>query len=261
MTAEVQGTTVPDKYIFFTGVTLGAVLMVLLFNLLFPDPLFFLFCAFVITFLLYRYVLQDKSKLFWVPIILSLVSYSLNYRALNETPSAITNHAVTTLVGMLVVLGALVLFPLSFYYRIWLRTFYRVVDLCLKNFILLQKGESTVTDIPAYIIQMRMHAHLLPRSYPTYSILNMTFNIHKLYLASCVYWAPQPLFTKKELGEIVTFLQQFLQAVEQEKPCQIAESKQTLSLETLRTEGDRPLNCHQSLKKIMHSWNYCVAHI
>ncbi len=243
MTAEVQGTTLPQKYVFFTGVTLGTVLIVLLFNLLFPDPLFFLFSAFLITFLLYRYVLRDNSKLFWVPIILSLVSYSLNYRLLNETPLEIVNHAITTLISMLIVLGALVLFPLSFYYRIWLRAFHQVVDLCLKNFMILQKGECTVTDVPAYIIHMRMYAYMLPRSYPTYSILNMTFHIHKLYLASCVYWAPKPLFTNKELKEIVNCLQKLLQAIEQEKPYQI--------------EG----GTRHSLQKIIHSWNYCVANI
>ena len=243
MTAEVQGTTLPQKYVFFSGVTLGALLVISLFNLAFPFPVFFLFFAFVITLLLYIYVLQDTSKLFWVPIILSLASYSLNNRAFNGNPFEILNNAITIFVSMLVILGALVLFPLSFYYRIWLRAFHRVVDLSLKNFLVLQSGASTVTDIPAYIVPLRVSAGMLPRGFPTYSILSMTFHIHKLYLASCVYWAPKPLFTEHEIAEIVVHLQQLVIAIEQEKPCMIEP------------------NHTNKVQKIIHSWNYCVNHI
>lgn len=241
MTAEVQGTTVPQKFMFFTGVTLGTLVLVSLFNLLFPFPAFFLFFAFLFTLLLYRYVLHDQSKLFWVPIILSLASYSLNYRAFNGTPFEILNNAITILLSMLIVLGALVWFPLSFYYRVWLRAFHKVVDLSLKNFLILQSGASTVTDIPTYIVQMRLYAGMLPRNFPTFSILNMTFQIHKLYLASCVYWAPKPVFTSKELDKIVSGLRQLLPAVEQERRCEIA-------------NGDTTTTVH----KIILSWNYCV---
>lgn len=244
MTAEVQGTTLQQKYVFFTGVTLGSLLIISLFNLFFPFPIFFLFFSFVITFLLYIYVLQDNNKLFWVPIILSLASYSLNYRAFNGTPFDILNNAITIFVSMLVILCSLVLFPLSFYYRVWLRAFHKVVDLSLKNFLILQSGASTVTDIPANIVHLRAYAGMLPRCFPTYSILNMTFQIHKLYLASCVYWAPKPLFTTQEIAEIVQHLRQLVLAIEQEKTCYIA-------------KGSHKTTVH----KIIHSWNYCVNRI
>ena len=243
MTAEVQGATLPQKYVFFTGVTLGSLLVISLFNLFFPFPAFFLFFSFGITWLLYIYLLQDKARLFWVPIILSLASYSLNYRAVNGTPFETLNNGITIVVSMLVILGALVLFPLSFYYRVWLRAFHRVVALSLKNFLILQSGASTVTDIPAYIVHMRQYAVMLPRCFPTYSILKMTFHIHKLYLASCAYWAPKPLFSETELAEIVTLLQQLVLAIEAEKPCNI--------------EG----NHRNTVHKLIHSWNYCVKQI
>lgn len=243
MTAEVQGTTLPQKYVFFSGVTMGSLLVISLFNLFFPFPAFFLLCSFGITWLLYVYLLQDQNKLFWVPIILSLASYSLNYRAINGNPFEILNNAITIVVSMLVILGALLLFPLSFYYRVWLRAFHRVVALSLKNFLILQSGSAAVTDIPAYIAQMRLYAGMLPRCFPTYSILNMTFHIHKLYLTSCVYWAPKPLFTAAEIAEIVALLQQLVVAIEQEKPCMIEK------------------NQRNTIHKIIHSWNYCAKHI
>ena len=71
----------------------------------------------------------------------------------------------------------------------------------------------------------------------------MTFHIHKLYLASCVYWAPKPLFTEHEIAEIVVHLQQLVIAIEQEKPCMIEP------------------NHTNKVQKIIHSWNYCVNHI
>src|SRR3990167_547087 len=57
MTGEVQGTTLPQKYLFFTGITLGSLLIIILFNLCYPFPAFFLFFAFVLTWLLYIYVM------------------------------------------------------------------------------------------------------------------------------------------------------------------------------------------------------------
>lgn len=243
MTAEVQGTNLPQKYLFFTGVILGTIIMVMLFNLIFSDVLFFLFFSFIMTFLLYAYVIHDRDRIFWVPIILSLVSYSLNYRAVNQTPWDMMNHAILSLAGMLVVLGALLCFPLSFYYRIWLRTFYRVCSLCLDNFLIIQSGEGEVLDMPAYIIQMRNHAHMLPRRYPVYSILNMTFRIHQLYLSSCVYWTPKPLFMGKDLEELILNLQKLVMAIKQEIPCQL---------------GAHPKN---EIEKIIYSWNYAIEHL
>lgn len=243
MTAEVQGTTLPLKYTFFIGVTLGSILMIMIFNLLFPEPLVFLFFAFVLTFLLYAYILKKPNQLFWVPIILSLVSYSLNYRAINGAPLIIINHAITTLIAMFVVLGALILFPLTFYYRIWLRALRSVVDLCLKNFLTRQAGQTTVTDIPAYIVHLRTYANMLPYNLPTYSILKITFLIHKLYLMSCVSWTPVPIFTEQHIQNIIIDLQQFLIAIEREETCIV-------------------VNDHDNMvQKMIHSWNYCVQHI
>lgn len=243
LTAEALGTTIAQKYLFFIGVTLGTVLVIAIFNLCFPFPLIFLFVVFVMVGVMYLYLLKDQSKLFWVPIILSLGSYSLNYRAVNGTPFEIFNNGLTIVISMLVVLGALALFPLSFYYRVWLRAFYQVANLSLKNFLILQSGALSVTDTPIFIITMRTYAGMLPRCFPTYSIMNMTFHIHKMYLMSCVSWAPRPILTSQDIADLVQQLQILLIAIEQETPCIIQES------------------AHPKIHKIIQSWNYCVSRI
>lgn len=243
MTAEVQGNTLPLKFIFFTGVTLGSLCIISAFNVFYPFPLIFLFSSFCITFFLYIYVLRDQTKLFWVPIILSLASYSLNNRAFNGNPDEILNNAITIFLSMVIILGALILFPLSFYYRVWLRAFYRVAEVSLKNYLIIQSGGNRVTDMPANIVQMRIYAGMLPRCFPTYSILNMTFHIHKLYLASCVYWTPKPVYTPQEIDEIVLHLQQLVYAIEREQPCATHTGRLHI------------------LNKLFYSWNYCVNKI
>jgi len=243
MTAEIQGTNLPERYTFFIGVTLGTIAIIMMFNLLFPIPMLFLFCAFVITFLLYKHILKTPNQLFWVPIMLSLVSYSLNYRVVNGSPWAILNNGITTLIAMFIILGALVLFPLSFHYRIWLRTLHKVVDLCLKNFLVLQSGQATVTDIPAYIVNLRIYANMLPYKFPTYSILKITLLIHELYLMSCVSETPVPIFTQKQFQDIVCYLRQLLTAIEHEETCIVIEDHDNM------------------VQKIMQSWNHCVTHI
>lgn len=238
MTAEVQGQTIRRKYELFLGTTIGTICMVYIFNFVFPEPLFFLFFAFVTTFLMYRIVLRNhEANLILVPIILSLVSYSLNYRDVNGDIYAIFNHSMTTLVATFVTLGALILFPLRYYYQIWLKTLRAITTHCLNNFKAIQLGENTKDDT-RHTMQLITCSRMVPRRMPTYSLLKITILIHEIYLLSYLSGKPQTMLTSVKVQHYIDQLIPFLDAINQEKPC---------PLMAIEDNG---------MLKIIQSWNY-----
>ena len=238
MTAEVQGQTIRRKYELFLLTTVGTICMVYIFNFLFPLPLFFLLMAFVMTFFMYTIVLRKhEASLFLVPIILSLVSYSLNYRDVNGDLYAIFNHSLTTLLATFVILGALILFPLRFYYKIWLKTLRAITTLCLNNFKAIQQGENTKDDT-RHTIQLITASRMVPRQMPTYSLSKITILMHEIYLLSYLAAKPPTQLSAAQVQHYIDHLILFLDALHQEKPCPLMVIEDTAML------------------KVIQSWNY-----
>jgi hypothetical protein len=238
MTAEVQGRTLQQKYELFIRTTLGAIIMIYLFNVMYPFPLWFLFFAFLATFLMYKIVLnKHENYLIIVPIILSLTSYSLNYRIDNENTYSILNHALTSTLAMFVVLGALLLFPRSFYYRIWLRALYWLVKGCYDNFNAIQHHQPP-KEWSQHLAQMVTYSCMVSRRKPTYTILKISLLVNKLYLLSVVADKPLTRLSTRRLQHYVDNLKNFQSAINDEKPC-MWQDKQ---------EGD--------IFKLIQSWNY-----
>ncbi len=238
MTAEVQGRTLQQKYELFIGTMLGSISMIYLFNLMYPFPLWFLFFAFLATLLLYTLVLRKhESHLIIVPIILSLTSYSLNYHFDNADIYAILNHVITSTLAMLVVLGALLLFPRSFYYRIWLRALYALVKGCYDNFNAIQH-QQVPKEWSQHLVQMVTYACMVPRCMPTYSILKISLLVNKLYLLSTVADKPLTRLSPRRLQSYVDNLKDVQRAIYDEKPCMCK----------VEEEGD--------VFKLIQSWNY-----
>ena len=238
MTAEVQGQTIRHKYKLFIATTLGAIGLIYLFNVIFPAPVLFFLFAFVTIVIMYSVVVRfDQSYLVLVPIILSMVSYSFNYREANGELYAILNHGITTLLAMFVILGALILFPLSFYYRVWLKTFYALTTLCLNNFKAIHRGDQP-TLAHGMLIQFITFSRMVPRTMPTYTLLKITLLIHELYLLSLVAGKPPTQIAPAEVENYIDTLTAFIRAIKKENPCHVSDSK------------------NNPLFKIINAWNY-----
>lgn len=238
MTAEVQGRTLRQKYELFIWAMIGAIGMICLFNVMYPFPLWFLFFAFLATLLMYKLVLRKhENHLILVPIILSLVSYSLNYRVDNGDLYAILNHAMTSIIAMFVILGALVLFPRSFYYRIWLRALYWMVKGCHDNFSAIQHHEAP-KELSQHMVGIVTFSCMVSRRMPTYAILKISLLIHKLYVLSIVADKPLTRLSPQRVQYYVDTLQDLQRAIYNEKPC-VFEAQE-----------------ERDVLKLIHSWNY-----
>ena len=241
MAAEVMGERVEQKYTFFIVAVIGTSFMVFLFNLFTPYPLFFLFFAFISSLSIYAFALRH-SMLAIVPIILSLATYSLIYPSANTDFYSILNNMLTTLIALGVILGALLLFPLSYYYRLWLRAFQLLIDQILDNVLLLQEHKPLHWDaIQGHTRQMVLFAHLLPKQLPTYSILKINLLINQLHLISCVPVNEWLALDPRELRLFIHNLRLLRIAIPQEKPCQLLFTNNSF------------------FSKLIHSWNYLCS--
>ncbi len=243
MNAEVIGLHIKEKYTLFIYATLGSCAMIFLFNLLKPYPLFFLLFSFSGTMTLYLIVLhKNRSMLILVPIVLSLSAYSLLYADANTDFYAVFNNAVTTLVALICVLAALILFPLSYYYRLWLRALRLLVQECLDNLILLHENQALKLDtVQGHTVHLVHFSQMLPRQLPTYTILKINLLINRLHLMSCVAGVQEGLIEPAELQPLILAIRVLLGSIEREEPCTfIATGNATLS-------------------SLIHSWNYLCS--
>lgn len=224
MTVEVLFERIQDKYRAFIYVMVGTCVMVFLFNILKPYPLFFLFAVFVSAMLLYLLALHWR-RIFLpiVPVILSLASYSLLYPNLNANLNMVVNNAVTTLFALIIILSALVLFPLSYYYRLWLRSFGLLLEETLDHLRMIQdKKPVQVLLVQGHTKHMITFANMLSRKLPTFTLLKINLLTNRLHMESCV---PHGQFTAMQPEEriaLITYFSGFIEAVKREKPYEIA---------------------------------------
>ena len=221
MNAEVIGLSIKSKYKLFIYAGLGSCGIIFLFNLLKPYPAFFLLFGFVATLFLYGFVLRKRSEMMvLVPIILSLAAYSLLYGAENNDFYAVFNNAVTTLISMMIILGALVLFPLSYYYRLWLRALSLLLQECLDNFVLLhEKKHVNTLSVQGHTMHLFQFSQLLPRSLPVYTILKINLLINQLHLMGCVA-SPDDFSTDpSELQRTIQGIHALLRSIKKEESC------------------------------------------
>lgn len=223
MSAEVVGTHIYDKYLMFICAVVGSSAMIILFYIVNPHPLFFLLFSFVSTSMLYLLILKlKKSMLFTVPIILSLAAYSLLYVDLYLDLYAIINNTITTLVAMGIILGALILFPLSYYYRLWLRAFYLLTKQCLDNFMLSHDHSRVNTSaVQGHSIHLIQFAQMLPRHLPVYTILKINLLINRVHMISCVIGHNNSETVSNEVQLTIQNLRLLLVAINREERCSL----------------------------------------
>jgi hypothetical protein len=215
MTAEMLPTRIRDKFTALTITVLGACGLIFLFNLLTPYPLFFILFGFFSALLLYSLARTYFSRFMQtVPIILSLASYSLVYPSLNANLHLILTNAFTTLFSLSIMLVALWLFPLSFYYPLWRRA----LILLLHEIICdvertSQDATSNLPRIQGHTQNLLQFAMSLPHYFPTYSILKINLLINRLHLSSRLL---PPTIDSQDLE---SQLKSLLSAVTQQQPC------------------------------------------
>ena len=221
MTPEAQFEKITDKYRAFIYTVVGACIMVFLFNVLRPYPLFFLFCAFIASVGLYLIALHlELIMVPLVPVMLSLATYSLLYPSANANLYMIINNAITTIFSLLIILSALVLFPRSYYYRVWLRAFFFLLQETYNGFLAIQKGELVkLSLIQGHTKHIVTFARMIPRKLPVFTVFKINLLANRLHMASCV---PQSDFTKMQPSELQTLIENFsifMNSVKNEQPC------------------------------------------
>ncbi|MDX2345955.1 MAG: hypothetical protein QNK11_03675, partial [Legionella sp.] len=223
MTAEVMMPRIQDKYRAFVYTIMGSCLMVILFNMFRPYPLFFFVAVFAATASLYLMALHRvRMMLPLVPIMLSLAAYSLLYPTLNANLKMLLENLFTTFVAMLVIISALLLFPLSYYYRLWLRAFRLACQALLANLLLIyQKQHVTVSLFEEDIKYMLDFSNMLPRKLPVYSILKINLLIHQLKNQSEVKESVLMHLDDKSLASLIQNVKLLIQAIEKETPCDL----------------------------------------
>lgn len=244
MTVETLFDNVKDKMTAFTYAVMGACTMVFLFNILRPYPLFFLYAIFLSSVCLYLLAIHKKPILIpTVPIILSLAAYSLLYPNLNSNIHMVINNAITTLVALMIIFSSLVLFPLGYYYRLWLRAYILLLQETVRNFhSIAEKKIAPFSLVMGHTKHTLLFAKMLPRSLPTFSILKMNFLANQLHLASCVRYSQYTEMTSEELNLIIQQISYLINAMKLEKLCMIDSS-------------------HKDLSKLILTWNHICSTI
>ncbi|MDF1646561.1 MAG: hypothetical protein P1U61_06250 [Legionellaceae bacterium] len=240
MAAEVMMETVKDKYLGFIYTIIGTCVMVVLFNTLRPYPLFFPVAIFAATVTLYLIALRHVGMMLpLVPIILSLATYSLLYPTLDNNFRMVIGNIFTTLFAMLIIVSSLLLFPLSYYYRLWLRAFLLSCREMLNDFsLILDEQVVHPSLLQENTKRMVDFSNLLPRRLPTYTILKINLLMHQLRTRLDVVNTPFMVMQKEDLVLLIQNLKLLIHAIEQETYC------------------DLIFNQDPIFTKLIRSWNY-----
>ena len=146
--AEIAGTTLKDKFVFYFFSVMGAILAVFIFNLASSNKTFFVIVVLLYSLLLYWVAIYKLRSLFVpVPLILSLAAYSLLYSASDNNFYIALNHSLQSFVAMLVVMIGLVLFPRSYYLWIWRKSLQQLLSKVSEYTAQISRGESVENPI------------------------------------------------------------------------------------------------------------------
>lgn len=235
LTVEMTADTLASKYRLFFHATMGAIVAVFLFNMFVPYPL--LFIIFVLCYSITHYIIAlhfVKSIFVPIPIALSLAAYSLAYGELNTDFYVALNDAIISLAAMLLCLSALVLFPRSYYYRLWLRAYIWMLKQIIDNLKTVQNNQIVPVIVQGHLINMLKYANMLPRKLPVMSILKINLLVNDLRVLSCVM--DKKAVNPDELNNLIEHLSLFVEAVITESPFYIHQE-------------------NKSFDKMMRAWN------
>ncbi len=238
--AEAAAEHIRDKYKAFILSITGAGIMIFFFGIFPSYPFFLLLFVFFTTFWLYSYALHRFQMMMpLIPIMLSLASYSTLYANNDTGLDIVLNNTLTTFFAMIIVLGCLILFPLSYYYRLWLRAFILLLQQTLNNLLtIVERQPIQFSLVQGHTQHMVTFANMLPRTLSTFSILKMTLLANELHLNSCVDKNPYSRLDDPSLNLVVHDLRDFIDAVKKEHPY------------------DLGFNHDKNFTKLVKTWNH-----
>lgn len=247
LTAEMAGETIPAKYWLFFHVTMGSIVAIFLFSIMVSYPLFFIFFVFFYSILHYLVALHFIKAIFIpIPITLSLAIYSLVYGPLNTDVHVAMNNALITFCAMLIVIAALLLFPLKYYFKSWLRAYLLLLKQVLGNFQQVQQNQPVPVIIQGHFVKMLKYTNMLPRKLPIARILKINVLMNDLRVLSCVIDHELIKINASELQYLIDNMTLLVQAVEKKAVCVLLS------------------NTHEKNKtlcKMIQSWNQLCSEI
>lgn len=238
--AEAVGETMPAKYGLFFHAAMGSIVAIILFNITAPYPIFFVF--FVLFYSITHYLIAlhyIKNIFFVIPTVLGLAIYSLVYGEVNTDFYIAVNNALVTLVAVMIILGALVLFPLRYYFRLWRRAYILLLKQITDNFKKTQNHQLIAVIVQEHLIKLLKYSHMLPRNFPITSILKIVLLINDLRVLSFDVDHDMTKMKEQELDCLIHDLEVFTHAVEKKSLCYLSLTSST----------------NKIFFKMMQSWN------
>ncbi len=243
MVAEIAGLTIPEKYRNMLHCMVITIITVFMFNY-FAAYWFIFVLVFFYSLLLYLLFINKQVYVVCIiPVALAMGAYSLLYQELNTNFYYIVNNSLTQLLALVIVVGALLFFPLSYYYRLWLRTLLLLIQHTLAHAAVLLKNQEIIFDpVKGHTTRLFRYANMLPRNFPCYSVLRISCLINDLHLQICVPEHDELILDLDRINLLITELNTFKVAVAHERPCEVKNTS------------------FNELDKLIHSWNYlCLA--
>lgn len=205
--AEIAGTNLKDKFVFYFFSVMGAILAVFIFNLASSNKTFFVIVVLLYSLLLYWVAIYKLRSLFVpVPLILSLAAYSLLYSASDNSFYIALNHSLQSFVAMLVVMAGLVLFPRSYYLWIWRKSLHQLLSKVSEYTAQISRGESVEIPIIQGTIMLQRYALMLSPRMRIFSILKITLLAMDLVMSLAYLEA----FQKQLQAPYIVFLQRYV---------------------------------------------------
>ncbi|VEB33966.1 phage minor tail protein [Legionella sainthelensi] len=244
MAAEVVGETMKKKNLLLFYCILWSAVSAFLFDIFSITPFFPVF-AFFYSFLLYLIAIKSRMHTIVIaPVALSLGAYSLLYGEINTSVYAVLNNCLNTFIAMAVVFAALAFFPRSYYYRLWLRSLLLLMAQITEHLSLMVANQRIIFDpVRGHTTHLVRYARMLPRSFPLRSIWKINLLMNQLHLLVCVTEAEAIMMDSEKINLFIQKLQVFKEAIEKERPCDLAETPWVI------------------LNKLVHSWNYLCLKI
>jgi hypothetical protein len=232
MSVELAATTVQERTKILIYTTFYSVLWIFIINILRPYQFIYILAVFTSSMSLYLMAFKHQQlNLGAVSAILSLVAYSLNYPKINSDLNQLINDMITTTLAVLVILGAIVLFPLSYYYRLWLRALILLIQESLESLISNQtQNPEEKKSINTHAIQLTQFTKLLPHKLPLYTIIKINLLTHKLHSMCSV--KHKSTYEDKNL---ISDLSQLLNSIQQEQPCSLPKSNHIVCISLIKS--------------------------
>lgn len=247
LTAEMMGETIPAKYWLFFHVTMGSIVAIFLFNITVSYPLLFILFVFVYSVSHYLVALHFIKNIFIpIPITLSLAIYSLVYGPLNTDVYVAMNNAFITFFAMLMVIAALLLFPLKYYFRLWQRAYLLLLEQVLENFQQIQKNQSIPVIVQGHLVRMLKYTNMLPRKLPIRLILKINVLMNDLRVLSCVIDHDLIKVSERELQYLIDNIALLAKAIKDKTICSLLPF----------VDGD-----NKTLYQMIQSWNKLCSEI